>query len=208
MRTVTSTTMKRAAAGLATAALTIGGTAAGAGAEEPALEPEDVTTSWTAGIELSTAQAEQLRAAWQQNEDISPQQVLEATGVSSDELAAAAERSTADGVAPADEGSGEVVADCSRMSLWGDSEGRWTWRNSFFPRLAGPAEFGSGSVTTDGIGATSDSFGIAGLDQYEGDQLYFAGVLPSRTQATAWSFNYDAAGSPKLCWGTVIAVHE
>lgn len=195
---------KRGTTSLAAALLFVGGatTAAAADADRDEGRMEPLASVEQVAVVLTPEQADDLRAAWDAGEAETPEQALAAAGVDSAAVAQAVE----EGATPlADNGSGTSLGDCSRMTLWGDAEGRWTWSNEYFRRSAGPAEFGRATVTTNGIVADADSFGIAGLQQYEVGRLWTTGVFATATTVDAWSFNINLSGTPLFCFGAVSA---
>lgn len=193
----------RLAAVLVLAAATAGATAGNATADESGTTP-DVRTQ-TMGAELTPEQAVRLRSQWATGRDLAPRQALKVAGLDRSELVPVQGRTTGGG---ADEGDATVTLDCSEMTLWGDSDGNWTWTNHFWPRKVGPAEFGRGTVSTNGIGSSSDSFNISGLDPLEGGHLFSAGLWPSATTVNAWSVNSNPAGDLTFCIGVLVAPYE
>ncbi|UPK76886.1 hypothetical protein MU582_09650 [Nocardioidaceae bacterium SCSIO 66511] len=180
-----------------------GATAGSATADDPGKTPD--VRAKTMATELTPEQAAELRKQWESGRKLEPLQALKAAGLQRSDLQPAQAPTTGGG---ADEGEATVALDCSEMTLWGDSDGNWTWSNHFWKRDPGPAEFGRGTVTTNGLGSTSNSFNISGNDQLEGDQLFSAGIWPTATEMNAWSVNANHLGDLTFCIGFVRAAYE
>lgn len=143
----------------------------------------------TRGIALTPAQASKLRMAAASNPDLSVAQAERIASISP-------------AVSPLTSGTGSVNAECSEMTLYGDSDGNWAWTNHFHPRQAGPAEWGAISVSTDGFFSSSSSATFAGYDQKIIGKISDVGLFPGGTQVLAWSLNTPLAGdSPLFCAG-------
>lgn len=143
----------------------------------------------TRGIALTPAQASKLRRAAASNPDLSVAQAERIASISAE-------------VSPSSSGTGSVAADCSEMTLYGDSAGHWAWTNHFFRRSVGPADWGSISVSTDGFFSSTSSASFDGYDQYIIGKISDVGLFPGGTQVQAWSLNTPlSTNSPLFCTG-------
>ncbi|MEQ4207127.1 hypothetical protein ABN028_06395 [Actinopolymorpha sp. B17G11] len=181
-------------------------TGGGAMAEQAAAAGGDkrpVVQAETAAIHLDSKQAKALEHAWKSNPALTVDEALAVIG--EEELAIAPRRELARAdernVGTTEEGEDEVTRECSTMSLWGDSDGNWTWTNEFFRRKAGPALAGAAQVSTNGELSVASNFTFEGLEQREGDQVPFTGFFSTATQVTAFSWNQPLSGGPIVCYG-------
>jgi hypothetical protein len=159
-------------------------------------------------VEVTPEQADILREALEEGEELSPEQALSLIGEPDIEITAVEpEEPDESDASPQSvrEGEAERTLDCSTMYLWGNSYGHWIWENEFFARTIGPAQFGQATISTNGIWSPEYTVSFSGLRQQETGELPFVGAWANGTTVSAWSLNWNASNSPTLCYGRLTA---
>ncbi|MBE9376548.1 hypothetical protein IQ251_19025 [Saccharopolyspora sp. HNM0983] len=181
---------------IATAALVLSavGTAGPAAAQPEQPDEQPLAQVQTRGVEITQEQADLIEQAVQANPELSASDALDAAGVDETQQRVV------------EEGYAEATADCSAMSLWGNSDGAYTWKNDFFRLTGGFAVGGNVRIYTDGAFFIPGIRGIEGRSQDISGQMPSSGLFPNGMGAEAWSVNTRLPHlDPAFCYGEVWA---
>jgi hypothetical protein len=160
------------------------------------------------GIELTEEEAETLRAAHDSRGHLSLEEVIEVLGGDRQSpLEDAAGRVIDGGESLSAIGSlslavrrGEdsSIGDCSVMTLIGLDDGRYHFEQFLFGGAS--SLFGEIVISTDGLLAIPDIYGVEGPQQIFDDDL-FEGILATGTSMSGWMFTTNN----NLCFGELFA---
>jgi hypothetical protein len=162
--------------------------AAAAGATDGAVSTGQQPELTIKGYKLTPAQAQALKQAHAKNPKLTVAQAQQVVDNSSP-------------IKPASSGSDSSAGNCSRISLWGNSNGNYRFSQTVYAQ-AGQAAFGLISISTDGLFASERDYDPVGWYQGYTGKLQHTGFWPSETTMNGWM----VTANDWWCWGALRAI--